>query len=167
MLLNDRTLKTIYIGCNGIGDKGGIVISALLFAKWNDIAGAHSLAEAVKVNNNVEGLWLKRNSITIQGVRDLCAALRSNSSVTTLDLVHFSQRLYSFSVQVQNNLGVEGITELANMLEVNRSIKHLYCSGNKLGPRGIEILCETLKKGTVIESLYCGVNEVTQLLHSA
>ena len=62
----------------------------------NSNEGAHYLAEALKVNKNVEGMWLKRNHIGANGVRELTDQLRGNASLTTLDLVYIFYYIFYF-----------------------------------------------------------------------
>ena len=59
-----------------------------------DLGSVCHIHSAIRNNNVVQGYWLKRNQIGVEGCREILEALESNPNLTTLDLV-------------QNDLGVE------------------------------------------------------------
>jgi Ran GTPase-activating protein (RanGAP) involved in mRNA processing and transport len=52
-----------------------------------------------------------------------------------------------------NNIGSSGVTEIADALEFNRSLKILYLEGNKIGVEGALALKEGLLKNCSLEEL--------------
>lgn len=71
---------------------------------------------SIRSNHTVQGYWLKRNQIGVEGCKEILDALECNSTLTTLDLV-------------QNDLGVEVRPAALHSLSTfyNQTIRLLAC----------------------------------------
>jgi Ran GTPase-activating protein (RanGAP) involved in mRNA processing and transport len=69
-LRHNKAVTDLYIGQNGIGDKG-----------------AKALAGAVAVNEHLEHLFLRRNRITDKGMKALLKAMDTNDNIRRMDFV--------------------------------------------------------------------------------
>ena len=86
-------------------------------------------------DNDVSGLWLKRNPLYAEGMVHIRKLLESNKSIKVLDL---------------HNTAI-GLKELTYRDETNNFERHLT-------DNGIKELCEGLKVNEVLENLYLGAN---------
>ncbi|CAF4772514.1 unnamed protein product [Rotaria sp. Silwood1] len=105
-------------------------------------------------------LRLKQNKITSQGALILADALRHNIKLRELYLygnqisdIGSRSLAQAFSVKhstlIRLSLGSNGITDegaryFADMLKINRTLRHLLLSANKIGDRGCSQLANTL-----------------------
>jgi hypothetical protein len=62
----------------------------------------------------------------------LSEALKSNTSLTALDLYSKACCFISFSRNTDNNVGSEGVTKLSEVLKSNTSLTKLNLGGNRL-----------------------------------
>jgi Ran GTPase-activating protein (RanGAP) involved in mRNA processing and transport len=90
-------------------------------------------------DNDVSGLWLKRNPLYAEGMRHIRKLLESNKSLKVLDL---------------HNTAI-GLKEQAYSDETNNFERHTT-------DNGIKELCEGLKVNEILENLYLGANALTQ-----
>ncbi|PVF99397.1 hypothetical protein CPB86DRAFT_703316 [Serendipita vermifera] len=120
------------LGNNIVGDEGAKVIADFIsseaskrvynfYIAGNSISpdGIREIAAALATNTTVTALWLKRNPIMPQGAKYLASMLSMNTTLQTLDLV---------------NTGVrdEGVIAVMDALKSNPSsaLKHLYLGCN-------------------------------------
>jgi len=115
-------IETVYLGCNHITD-------------------VTPLADRLAGDATVTGLWLKRNPIGDAGVAAIARALRTNTSVRTLDL---------FNTAVTE----AGLGHLADALATRpRPVERLYLGGNGLGPSAAPVLARLVRCGVIDLSL--------------
>lgn len=131
LAVGSRNLEVLYLGCNNIGPQGAQQIGSIL-------GGAPQ----------VSGLWLKRNPLGPEGVRSIAQMLRGHAGLRVLDLVN-------------TDLRDEGVDALVDALcSDNRSLRHLYLSGNGLGPTAAPALARLLREAPWLEGLYLSVNRL-------
>ena len=97
-ITNNTSLETLAIGRDSINDDGVIALTQSLinnktiislFLRFNpDITStsAQSLAELLLYNHTLSGLWLNRTNIDTDGVLVLMESLRTNNTLTRLEL---------------------------------------------------------------------------------
>jgi hypothetical protein len=103
-LLNNSTLKKLYLNDNSIHDRG-----------------VHYLSQVLSINNiTLKELYLARNGITSKGAQYLADMLNTNRTLTILSLYG-------------NRIDDEGIKYLTHVLRYyNTNLEYLYLSGNNL-----------------------------------
>ncbi|XP_004346110.1 hypothetical protein CAOG_05437 [Capsaspora owczarzaki ATCC 30864] len=94
--------------------------------------GAQAIAEALKVNTTVTGIYLWANQIGDVGAQAIAEALKVNKTLTELYL-H------------QNQIGVAGAQAIAEALKVNTTLKDLFLAENQIGDAGTIAIAEALK----------------------
>jgi hypothetical protein len=72
------------------------------------------------------------NSIGNEGAKELSEALKSNTSLASLDLNSKGCLFILFSLNTENNIGKEGAIELSEALKSNSSLTSLFLRGNIL-----------------------------------
>jgi hypothetical protein len=95
------------------------------------------LAEALKTNSTLTTLNLYKSSIGSDGAKALAEALKTNSTLTTLDL----QR---------SSIGDDGAKALAEALKTNSTLTTLDLSWNSIGSDGAKALAEALKTNSTL-----------------
>ena len=99
--------------------------------------GALKLAEALKNNTSLKKLNLGYNRIGDKGVEYIVEALlQSNKTLAKLHLQ-------------SNYITEKGAEHLAEMLRMNRSIRHLGLDYNSIGDRGVELLSLALSSSRI------------------
>jgi Ran GTPase-activating protein (RanGAP) involved in mRNA processing and transport len=99
--------------------------------------GALKLAEALRNNTSLEKLNLGYNNIGDTGVKYLVdALLNSNKTLVKLHLQ-------------SNSITEKGAGHLADMLKINRSIRHLGLDYNSISDRGVQLLSLALGSNSV------------------
>eukprot|EP00936_MAST-01D_sp_MAST-1D-sp1_P001921 g1921.t1 len=106
--------------------------------KVQNISGVIALAEALKVNRALKNVDLSSNKLGTEGIRALCSALKTNSSVESLAL----QNAYPCDTQIN----AEGAQLIADMLAVNRSLNTIDLSQNNVG--GVSCVKQGQLQGT-------------------
>ena len=130
-LIQQRPLRTVYLGCNLIGT-----------------SGTKALADALRFQPSVRALWLKRNPLGAEGASILAGLLRETSGLRTLDVVH-------------TGIGDGGARELLQALaHHNQSLQYLYLSGNALTPTILPELTAVLARKDGLKGLYLSVNHL-------
>ena len=139
---NNPHVKHFLLGNNIVGDEGATKIASLIQSKSSPAIktyylagncftakGATDIANALKQNQTVESLWLKRNPLKIEGVRQIAEMLEVNQSLRTLDLV---------------NVGMldEGVKILFESLKQNSSLRTLYIDANGISEEGARYIAE-------------------------
>ncbi len=141
-LRGNRTLTSLDVGGNRIGDAGGEALGELLsdcallsLDCWNNQlgqAGGLAIASAVATNRTLKFLNLGGNSIGFDAVHVLANALGETSSALT----HLG--LYGNAVQD------DGALSLAAAIESNSALRVLDVGANRIGPRGTCALATAL-----------------------
>ncbi len=100
--------------------------------RWFGNIGAKLTADVVRANpHSLHTLALWKNAIGVQGGKLIAHMLKSNSSVTVLDLSN-------------NSIGVDGCKALADALCINRSVTSLNVASNGIGDVGALALAKVL-----------------------
>jgi len=94
--------------------------------------GVKYLSDALKSNNTVTTLDLGNHKIGSDGAKYLSVALENNTTITRLNLYG-------------NNIGPEGIMYLSDVLMRNTTITYLSLYNNKIGDVGAAYLLEAMK----------------------
>ncbi|KAF9556315.1 hypothetical protein EC968_008315 [Mortierella alpina] len=98
------------------------------------------LSEALKTNSTVATLDLWDNSIGDDGAKTLAEALKTNRTVATLNLSG-------------NSIGSDGAKALAEALKTNRTVATLNLAENSIGNDGAKALAEALKTNSSVATL--------------
>ncbi|KAG0196550.1 hypothetical protein BGX28_009996, partial [Mortierella sp. GBA30] len=98
------------------------------------------LAETLKTNSTLTTLDLSSNSIGENGAIALSEALKTNSTLTTLHLK-------------RNSIGDNGAVALSEALNTNSTVTTLNLSYNSIGDNGAVALSETLKTNSTLTIL--------------
>jgi hypothetical protein len=115
------------------------------------------------------------SGIGAEGVCKLSEALKSNSSLTVLDLSGMEQCFISFSLNAGNNIAAEGAISLSEALKSNSSLTTLYLTSNILvasfHSHPIQIITlamkepsNYLKRSNQIALSQCSISAVRELL---
>eukprot|EP00818_Percolomonas_sp_WS_P001071 CAMPEP_0117443316 /NCGR_PEP_ID=MMETSP0759-20121206/4629_1 /TAXON_ID=63605 /ORGANISM="Percolomonas cosmopolitus, Strain WS" /LENGTH=561 /DNA_ID=CAMNT_0005235281 /DNA_START=206 /DNA_END=1891 /DNA_ORIENTATION=+ len=136
-ILQKLALAELSLSHCGLGDKGLIALS-----------------EALKVNSTVRILSLRDNWITPRGLSALVAAMAKNKTVLSLDLS-------------ENRLGMKRLVNeqrcgklLAQMLERNVHLEHLYLKSNSIGDADVLTLCDFLCEDNHLRTLDLSYNDI-------
>ncbi|XP_072132691.1 uncharacterized protein [Mobula birostris] len=144
-LRTNRSLMELDVRGNALGDSGVKLLSAVLrdpncklqiLGLWNvglTDSGAEDLASALRTNQSLTELDLGSNDLGDSGVKLVSAALRDpESKLQKLDLTRVE-------------LTDSGAEDLAFALSTNRSLRELDLSKNTLGDSGVKFLSEALR----------------------
>ncbi|KAG0334005.1 hypothetical protein BG000_008716 [Podila horticola] len=105
------------------------------------------LAEALKTNSTLTTLDLMRNSIGDTGAQALAEALKTNSTLIALDLQN-------------NSIGDSGAQALAEALETNSTLTTLELKVNSIGDIGAKALAQALKINLSLTTLDLRRNKI-------
>ncbi|KAF9956626.1 hypothetical protein BGZ72_002637 [Mortierella alpina] len=108
------------------------------------------LAEALKTNLSLTTLDLQGNAIGNDGAKALAAALEINSTMTTLNLT-------------DNDIGPLGANALAEALKTNSTLTTLNLRGNAIGDDGAKALAAALKINSTMTTLNLTYNGIGPL----
>lgn len=132
-LLMQKTLKTLTIRQDAIGD-----------------GGAQALARALSANNvTLTTLTLAETSIGVDGVRSLAKSLESNTTLEVLLLPG-------------NNLGNEGAEIIWKTLAHNPSLKRISLASNGIDDKGLAGLPQALQTNTSLVALFLDSNQLSK-----
>lgn len=146
----NRTLETLNISTNHIGDSGTAAIASALEVnpklhtldlRWNNVGilGAVGLCAALRVNQSLRVLLLQGNQIDDRASASLANAIRTNSSLITLSLDN-------------NQVGYDGAANIATALQVNHTLETLAISRNNI-LEGKAALFRSLKENSSLQKL--------------
>ncbi|KJE88847.1 hypothetical protein CAOG_00424 [Capsaspora owczarzaki ATCC 30864] len=110
-------------------------------------AGAHAIAEALKLNTTVTWLDLGENQIGDAGAHTIAEALQVNTTVAVLLLE-------------QNSIGDAGAQAIAETLKVKKEMRDLRLQNNQIGDAGAQALAQALSVNTTITTLSLGGNQI-------
>jgi len=188
-LWHNRTIKSLLLGTDGIGNAGAEKVAQLVTHNKNletiylgcnliENEGVEKLAQALVTNTSVKGLWLKRNPIGEEGARHIAFVLKTNRHLRTLDLVNTQigtaglkavcETLAADNQTLErlylggNQINAEGAGYLARMLHTNKTLKALLLNVNELGDEGGCILADAMRHNDTLEELglaSCGLGE--------
>lgn len=140
----NHSLTYIDLYKNQFGDTGGNALGTALkvnvtltelnlgYCGLKDITG---LAEGLKINRSLKNLYLCFNQFDEKASMALGGALKMNVTLTSLNLV---------------NCNLKEITELAEGLKSNRSLRYISFAGNEFGEEGGKALTQALEVHTVL-----------------
>ena len=112
-----------------------------------EAAGAKALAEALKTNTSVTLIDLGENKIGAAGAKALAQALKTNTSVTKIYLG-------------KNEIGDAGAQVLAEALKINTTLKTIDLTHNKIGTAGAQAMADALKLNTSVTTLDFKQNKI-------
>ncbi|XP_072133413.1 uncharacterized protein [Mobula birostris] len=144
-LSTNRSLTELNLNDNELGDSGVKLVSEAL---------RNSKCE-------IQKLWLRDVGLTDSGAEDLASALRTNPSLTELNLGAnklgdsgmklVSAALRNTECKIQKlwlydvGLTANGAKEIISTLSTNRSLKELSLNDNKLGDSGVKLVSDALR----------------------
>jgi len=156
VLKTSRTLRSLYLYWNSLGDAGAAAICAALMSTPqpvletlvvfnNDLTavGASAMAEMLKRNTVLRSIALVSNQLQDEGAAALSEALATNATLTQVDLS-------------KCHLGWH-VTDLCGVLRTNRSITALNLSGNLINSTESEQLAVALRDNRVLRTLTLSV----------
>lgn len=162
MMHSDR-VKRLLLGNNIIGDGGAAAIAAFLrersdspldcwYIAGNQIGpeGIRHVCAALAEDTRVTSLWLKRNPLKPAGMRPIAELLRTNKTLTVLDLV---------------NCGLldDGLTTVLDALSgphANTTLRHLYIGTNGITAASAPRIAAFLADDCKLESLFLSCNRL-------
>ncbi|XP_072133414.1 uncharacterized protein [Mobula birostris] len=144
-LSTNQSLTELSLNDNKLGDSGVKLVS-----------------EALKISEcKIQKLSLRNVGLTDSGVEDLLSALRTNPSLTELNLSGnklgdsgvklVSEALRNSECKIQKlwlydvGLTANGAKEIISTLSTNRSLKELSLNDNKLGDSGVKLVSDALR----------------------
>ena len=86
------------------------------------------------------------NDIGEEGAAELTAALRGNTTVTSLDISH-------------NGIGDGGALHVAELLKLNTTLQSINLGGNDIGEAGAKALDDALNSNETLRTLDLSENE--------
>ena len=121
------------------------------------------------------GLELREDKITTEGIAALAEALRSNTTLLTLDLrgndipdagvcsLKYALSMGNSTLKLlnlsDNDITDDGAGHLAEILEGNEKLTHICLDTNKIGNQGVDMLADVLThRNTSLEQLYLNGN---------
>ncbi|KAI8820846.1 uncharacterized protein EV422DRAFT_530436 [Fimicolochytrium jonesii] len=108
-----------------------------LVMEWNCIgiwqAGIRSLADALAVNQTLEDLDLRNNSIGPDGAQTLAVGLRNNQCLRRLDLRW-------------NHIGLLGSKAIADLLKWNTTLEEIQLNGNEVPEEMAKVIAVALDR---------------------
>lgn len=183
---NDKSLTSLRLGGNQIGDKGAEHLANVLktntsltslYLGNNNIGeiGLGYLASALKINTSLNSLDIWDNKIGNKGAEYLATVLKINTSLTSLTLYNNeinekgaeyltdalkTNSSLTFLNLESNKIGEKGAEYLATMLKTNIYLTSLNITNNKIGEKGVEYLANALKQNNSLTSLNLWNNKI-------
>jgi len=112
--------------------------------------GAIALAEALKSNRTITNVNLGWNSIGIKGAIALAEALKVNKTIKEINLWH-------------NSIGDEGALALAEALKANNTIEKINLGANSIGDEGATAIARALEANKTIKEIILSVNAIRNI----
>ena len=152
--ISDQGAKFLSLGvCKYLNTHSTVTAQLDMDLRGNDIheEGVHHIADLLTNTNVVHKLDLSGNRVGTEGLKSLCGALATNTSLTELVLSYFS-------IVVSEDNG----PVLTEMLRRNNTLKVLNLSGNILTESACHYIATGLKDNTSLRELNlfnCGVTD--------
>lgn len=162
-ILNNDQIKHFLLGNNIINIEGAKAISEFLLTPdrksrietWylagNSIntEGIGIICDALKLDQDMKYLWLKRNPLYSEGMKSIAELLKVHNKIEILDL---------------HNTAVfdDGLAYLVEGLKENKSLRNLYLDANGITVKGVKYLAEYFmnRKEIGITSLWIDMNRL-------
>jgi Ran GTPase-activating protein (RanGAP) involved in mRNA processing and transport len=135
-LKTNTVLTSLDLSDNRLGDAG---------KRSRGVINAYLVRNRMQKDSTLTYLNLN-NQLGAAGVQALAAVLKTNTTLTSLDLD-------------SNQLGDTGAQALTEALKTNTTLTSLDLSGNQLGDVGVQALAEALKTNTTLTRLNLGNNQ--------
>ena len=110
--------------------------------------GLKIIAEAIRVDETLQGLDISHNRISDSGVAVLSSCLKNNSTLKELDLSW-------------NRITNKGAKEIAEAIKVNATLQKLDISHNSISNDGVIIISECMKSNNTLQELHLSWNRIT------
>jgi Ran GTPase-activating protein (RanGAP) involved in mRNA processing and transport len=158
-LLEQPKVKHLLLGNNICGNELGIAIAKFINSKksalttWYiagnklDIDGITPICDALKTDNQVKQLWLKRNPIRLKGIYPIIDMLKYNNHLEVLDLT---------------NTAIMDEGAILLLTNLNKTLKYLYLASNGLTAKTCEIIASEIHNSGLIH-LSIGCNRLTDI----
>ena len=182
----NRSLQELDISRNQIGDNGIAHIATALQTNTTTMTtlnisncsisdeGAESLARALAVNRSIQELDIRSNEIGDNGIAHIATALQTNTTtMTTLNISNCSisdvgaESLASFvNISLQylnicnNEIGDNGIANIATALQTNTTMRTLNISNCSISDEGAESLARALAVNRSLQELDISSNKI-------
>ena len=152
--ISDQGAKFLFLGvCKYLNTHSTVTTQIVMDLSYNDIheEGVHHIAELLTNTNVVYQLNLAGNRVGAEGLKSLCEALVTNTSLTELSLL-------GCSIKVSEDNG----PVLTEMLRRNNTLKVLYLYMNILTESAFHYIATGLKDNTSLRKLNlsnCGLTD--------
>jgi Ran GTPase-activating protein (RanGAP) involved in mRNA processing and transport len=155
-------LRIIDVTCNKLGPAGMQAFAKLLamdqklegfYAGRNDLGpeGATSLGNALRVNYSLKEIRLEANEIGNLGAWMLVDSLGENE--------HRTSAVEKIGLG-WNDIGLEGVTGIADALKGNSKLRRIDLTGNKICCEGAKALAESLSYDLSLDELIVAENNI-------
>ena len=108
-----------------------------------DLAGVHAIAEMLAISRRVESLNLRANRLGVKGLEEIATMLRSNASLTELNLE--DNEVCGLDQFGEGQYDVHGIALLAASVDAHSALKSLSLLGNRVEDDAKGILSKTAR----------------------
>jgi hypothetical protein len=138
--------------------------------------GIISLAKLVEVSLELEYFDLHHNRIeSMDSARCLSRSLKSHTCINEIDLAHCDlgsnpdilliilQSDVTKIILNNNNINSLGAVKIAEYLDVNPPIEHLFLNHNRLNDDDVILISQALKRNTKLRSIRLHVNNFTSI----
>lgn len=161
---NSKTsnIRIIDVTCNKLGPAGIQAFAKLIamdqklegfYAGQNDLGpeGATTLGNALRVNYSLKEVRLEANEIGNVGAWMLVDSLGENDHRTsTVEKIALGW----------NDIGLEGVTGIADALKANSKLRRIDLTGNKICCQGAKALAESLSYDLSLDELILAENNI-------
>lgn len=155
-------IRIIDVTCNKLGPAGIQAFAKFLamdqklegfYAGRNDLGpeGASTLGNALRVNYSLKEVRLESNDIGNTGAWMLVDSLGENE--------HRTSAVEKLSLG-WNDIGLEGVTGIADALKANSKLRRIDLTGNKICCQGAKALAESLSYDLSLDELILAQNKI-------
>ncbi len=170
-MANHKSIDRLLLGNNIVGDQGAKLIGEFIqsgsspltvwYIAGNNITheGIKHVCQALLQDNQVTGLWLKRNPLKAEGMLHLSHLIRFNQNIQVLDLINCG--LLDDGVKNLMQGLCSGNTSSFSSNSRNTGLRHLYLSANGISPVGLQYMDPFFASGqSFLETLFLGCNRI-------